>query len=63
MNQPAARWFLAGLIFDPEDGGDTFHRNVGPHTDYTALYPRRGQHSLSLMLEQRDENYQKNSLG
>jgi hypothetical protein len=36
---PAARWFLARLIFDPEDGSDTFFRNVGSHTDYTALYP------------------------
>jgi hypothetical protein len=30
---PAARWFLALLIFDPEDGGDMFHRNVGSHKD------------------------------
>jgi hypothetical protein len=35
--------FLLGLIFDPEDGGDTFLRNVSSHTDYTALYPRRWQ--------------------
>jgi hypothetical protein len=35
------RWF-AELFFDPEDGGDTFLRNVGCNsTDYTALYPRR----------------------
>jgi hypothetical protein len=34
---PAARWFLARLIFEPEDG-DTFLRNVGSHTDYTVLY-------------------------
>jgi hypothetical protein len=26
---PAERWFNAWLIFDPEDGGDTFFRNVG----------------------------------
>jgi hypothetical protein len=26
-----------GLLFDLEDGGDMFLRNV----DYTALYPRR----------------------
>jgi hypothetical protein len=37
---PVARWFLARLIFDTEDGGDTFLRNVISHTDYTALYPR-----------------------
>jgi hypothetical protein len=35
------RGFLARLIFDPEDGGDTFLRNVGSYTDYTALYPTR----------------------
>jgi hypothetical protein len=29
------------LIFDTEDEGDTFLRNVGSHTDYAALYPRR----------------------
>jgi hypothetical protein len=27
--------------FDPEDGGDTRLRNVGSHTEYAALYPRR----------------------
>jgi hypothetical protein len=36
-----ARWF-AELFFDPEDGGDTFLRNVGYNsTDYKASYPRR----------------------
>jgi hypothetical protein len=25
--------------------GDTFFRNVGSRTDYTALYPRKWQHS------------------
>jgi hypothetical protein len=35
------RWFLAGLFFEPEDGGDMFLRNVGGlSTDYTALYTR-----------------------
>jgi hypothetical protein len=29
-------------VYDPEDGGDTFLRNVGHHsTHYTASYPRR----------------------
>jgi hypothetical protein len=36
-------WCLVPLIFDPEYGGDSFLRNVDWHTDYTALYPRRGQ--------------------
>jgi hypothetical protein len=31
-------YFLLGLFFDPEDGGDMFLRNVGGiSTDYTAL--------------------------
>jgi hypothetical protein len=33
------------LIFDAEDGGDMFLRNVGSHTDYTALNPRKWQYS------------------
>jgi hypothetical protein len=37
---------LARLIFDLEDGGDTFLRNVGSYTDYMALYPRRWQFSV-----------------
>jgi hypothetical protein len=24
-----------------ENGGDTFFRNVGSHTDYAVLYPKR----------------------
>jgi hypothetical protein len=44
---PCSRWFLARLIFDHEDGGDTFLRNVGSYTDYTALYPSRWQFSFS----------------
>jgi hypothetical protein len=28
-------------LLDVEDGGDTFFRNVGSHTDYAALYIRR----------------------
>jgi hypothetical protein len=37
---PSARWFLARMIFDYDDGGDTFFRNVGSHTDYKALYSK-----------------------
>jgi hypothetical protein len=40
------RRFLLGWFNDPEDGGDTFLRNVGSYTYYTALYSRRWQ-SLS----------------
>jgi hypothetical protein len=30
--QLAAHWFLAQLIFEPEDESDTFLRNVGSQT-------------------------------
>jgi hypothetical protein len=30
-NHLLARWFLARLVFDPEDGGDIFLRNVGSY--------------------------------
>jgi hypothetical protein len=34
--------FLLPILFDPEEGGDMFLRNVGwLATDYLALYPRR----------------------
>jgi hypothetical protein len=36
-----SRWFLARGFFCPEDGGDTFLRNIGLHNIYTASYPRR----------------------
>jgi hypothetical protein len=39
---PAARWFLARLIFHFEDGGDTFLRNVGSHTDTRRYIPKDG---------------------
>jgi hypothetical protein len=39
---PIARWFPARVIFDPEDGGDTFLRNVGSHTDYTEPITENG---------------------
>jgi hypothetical protein len=38
----------AGILlgwFSTWDGGDTFLRNVGSHMEYTALYPRRWQHT------------------
>jgi hypothetical protein len=39
-------WFLASGFLYPEDGGDTFLRNVGSHKIYTAPRPRR-RHSSS----------------
>jgi hypothetical protein len=37
-----SRWFLARGFFYPEDGGDTFLRNVGSHKSYTAPHPEDG---------------------
>jgi hypothetical protein len=34
-----ALWFFAPLILDPEDGRDTFLRNVGSRTDYMVYIP------------------------
>jgi hypothetical protein len=34
-------WFLASGFFYPEDGGDTFLRNVGSHKIYMVPHPRR----------------------
>jgi hypothetical protein len=33
----ASHSFLDLLPLDPEDGGDTFLRNVGSHTDYMTI--------------------------
>jgi hypothetical protein len=33
--------FVFGLLFDPEDGGDMFFRNVKLPLNYTTLQPRR----------------------
>jgi hypothetical protein len=30
-------WFLGRLIFNLDDGGDTFHRNFGSRTDFMVL--------------------------
>jgi hypothetical protein len=39
-DQPlVARWFLVQLIFDPEDGGDTFLRKVGLHGTKRCYIP------------------------
>jgi hypothetical protein len=45
-------WFLAWLIFDPEDGGYMFLQNVSSYMNYTVLYPRRWQFSDFLMSDQ-----------
>jgi hypothetical protein len=42
-----SRWFLARGFFYPEDGGDTFLRNVNSHKLYTAPHPRRRNSSTS----------------
>jgi hypothetical protein len=40
------------LFYDPEDGGDTFLRNVGYHsTHYTASYPRRRYSSDKYLID------------
>jgi hypothetical protein len=36
-----SRWFLARGFFYPEDGGDTFLRNIGSHKNYTVPHPRK----------------------
>jgi hypothetical protein len=38
---PASAGYLLGLLFDPEDVGDIFLRNVGLSPNYKALQPRR----------------------
>jgi hypothetical protein len=43
-----SRWFFARGFFYPEDGGDTFLRNVGSiHKIYTAPHDRRRHSSLT----------------
>jgi hypothetical protein len=36
-----SRWYLTCRFFYPEDGGDTFLRNVGSHKIYTTPHPRK----------------------
>jgi hypothetical protein len=43
-----SRWFLARGFFYPEDGGDTFLRNVGSHKICTAPHPRK-RHASTLV--------------
>jgi hypothetical protein len=42
-----SRWFVARGFLYPEDGGDTFLRNVSSHKIYTAPYPRKRHSSYS----------------
>jgi hypothetical protein len=44
-------WFFARGFFCPEDGGDTFLRNVGSHKIYTAPHPRRRHCSKQMSSE------------
>jgi hypothetical protein len=46
-----SRWFLARGFFYPEDGGDTFLRNVGSHKIYTTPHPRRRHSSGDKVFE------------
>jgi hypothetical protein len=46
-HQSKTRWFLACGFFYPEDGGDTFLRNVGSHNIYTLPHPSRRHSSES----------------
>jgi hypothetical protein len=32
---------ISSFFFYPEDGGDTFFRNIGYHNIYTAPHPRK----------------------
>jgi hypothetical protein len=44
--------FLLGLLFDPEDGGNTFLKNAGSLSpDYTALNYKRPQTSQPPLCE------------
>jgi hypothetical protein len=45
--QAGSAGFLLGLLFNAEDGGDMFLRNVGLSPNYKALQPRRPYFSLS----------------
>jgi hypothetical protein len=43
-------WFTC-RFFDPEDGGDSFLRNVGSHKIYMAQHPRRQHSSYYLIIK------------
>jgi hypothetical protein len=45
LKPPAHAGSLLAVFFYPEDGGNTFLRNVGSHKIYTAAHPRRWQSS------------------
>jgi hypothetical protein len=48
---PASRWFLASGFFYPEDGGDTFLRNVCSHKIYKVPHPRIRHSSEKLNID------------
>jgi hypothetical protein len=48
---PASAGFIITLVFNPEDGGDMFLRNVGLSPNYTPFKPRQAYSSLSSFSE------------
>jgi hypothetical protein len=46
------RPYVPNLVFDPEDGGDTFLRNVGSHTDYATIYQATGTFIIADIITQ-----------
>jgi hypothetical protein len=48
-----SRWFLAGWVFYPEDGGDTFLPHIGSHKICTAPHPtiRHSSSSTKLIVQ------------
>jgi hypothetical protein len=59
VEKPASEepvWAGGCRFFYPEDGGNTFIRNVGSHKTYTAPHPRR-QHSSCFLFPSLNTNH------
>jgi hypothetical protein len=54
--QAASRTILLALVFDPEDGGCMFFRNVGIHRYCTMPWPRPTQPEHSNSIEMNSED-------